>query len=156
MKIRVGKRIIKTAVTLFIILLIHIFLLWMDNIFQFDRNKWYAPSNMYTPFFAGIAAVYATHRDKKSSLKQAKIRSIGSIIGGYFGMLIVLLIEFLLITRTNLEANNMILYYLIRYIIVTLAIIPLIVITVKLKQPDAVFITCLTFLSVTISQRNGG
>ena len=33
---------------------------------------------------------------------------------------------------------------------------PLIELTVKLKQTDAVFITCLTFLSVTISARNGG
>ena len=74
MKFHIGKRIIKTAVTL---------------------SSFKAPSNMYTPFFAGIAAVYATHRDKKSSIKQAKIRSFGSILGGYFGMIIVLIIEFI-------------------------------------------------------------
>ena len=52
--------------------------------------------------------------------------------------------------------TNIVLFSLIKYIIVSLAIVPLIVITVKIKQVDAVFITCLTFLSVTVSQRNGG
>lgn len=156
MKFHIGKRIVKTAVTLFIILLIYIFLLWVDKLLNIDSSSFKAPSNMYTPFFAGIAAVYATHRDRKSSIKQAKIRSFGSLLGGYFGMLIVLFIEFIFIDLINIESSNFILYYLIRYSIVTLALMPLIELTVKLKQTDAVFITCLTFLSVTISARNGG
>ena len=156
MKFHIGKRIVKTAVTLFLILLIYIFLLWVDRLIGVDSSSFKAPSNMYTPFFAGIAAVYATHRDRKSSIKQAKIRSFGSLLGGYYGMLIVLLIEFIFIDLINIESSNYILYYLIRYAIVTIALMPLIEITVKLKQTDAVFITCLTFLSVTISARNGG
>ena len=156
MKIHIGKRIIKTVVTLFIILLIYIFLLWIDTLLNIDSSSFKAPSNMYTPFFAGIAAVYATHRDKKSSINQAKIRSFGSIFGGYFGMFIVLIIEFFFIDLINIEASNFVLYYLIRYFIVTISLMPLIMITVKLKQVDAVFITCLTYLSVTISARNGG
>lgn len=156
MKFHIGKRIIKTAVTLFLILLIYIFLLWIDGLFGIDSSSFKAPSNMYTPFFAGIAAVYATHRDKKSSIKQAKIRSFGSILGGYFGMIIVLIIEFIFINLLNLENTHLLLYYLFRYLLVTISLIPLIMITVKLKQVDAVFITCLTFLSVTISARNGG
>ena len=156
MKIHIGKRIIKTVVTLFIILLIYIFLLWIDTLLNIDSSSFKAPSNMYTPFFAGIAAVYATHRDKKSSINQAKIRSFGSIFGGYFGMIIVLIIEFFFIDLINIEASNFVLYYLIRYLIVTISLMPLIMITVKLKQVDAVFITCLTYLSVTISARNGG
>ena len=36
MKFHIGKRIIKTAVTLFLILLIYIFLLWIDGLFGID------------------------------------------------------------------------------------------------------------------------
>ena len=142
MHIHIGKRIIKTAITLFIVLLIYIALLALDNLFQIDHNNFKAPSNMYTPFFAGIAAVYATHQNKKLSIKQAKVRSVGSLVGGYFGMIIVFL--------------YLILFNLIKYVIVSVSIIPLITFTVQIKQVDAVFITCLTFLSVTVSQRNGG
>lgn len=156
MQIKIGKRIIKTVITLFIILLIYIALLWVDTLVNIDSSSWHAPSNMYTPFFAGIAAVYATHRDRKTSLNQARIRSIGSIIGGYFGMGIVYLIEYLFIELLKLDQSNYVLYYLVKYSIVSICIIPLIVLTIKLKQIDAVFITCVTFLSVTISQRNGG
>lgn len=155
MHIHIGKRIIKTAITLFIVLLIYIALLALDNLFEISHDNFKAPSNMYTPFFAGIAAVYATHQNRKLSIKQAKVRSIGSIVGGYFGMIIVFLYELVALKLFSFE-NNIILFNLIRYIIISLSIIPLIVFTVKIKQVDAVFITCLTFLSVTISQRNGG
>ena len=90
MHFHIGKRIIKTAITLFIVLLIYIALLALDNLFEISHDNFKAPSNMYTPFFAGIAAVYATHQNRKLSIKQAKVRSIGSIVGGYFGMIIVL------------------------------------------------------------------
>lgn len=72
-------------------------MLWVDSLVNIDSSLWHAPPNMYTPFFEGIAAVYATHRDRKTSLNQARIRLIGSIIGGYFGMGIVYLIEYLFI-----------------------------------------------------------
>ena len=155
MHIHIGKRIIKTAITLFIVLLIHIVLLGLDNLLHVNHDSFKAPSNMYTPFFAGIAAVYATHQNRKLSIKQAKVRSIGSIVGGYFGMLIVFLYELIAINLFSLE-NNLVLFSLIKYFIVSICIVPLIVLTIKIKQPEAVFITCLTFLSVTVSQRNGG
>ena len=155
MHIHIGKRIIKTAITLFLALLIYVAFLGLDNLLNMSHDNFKAPSKMYTPFFAGIAAVYATHQNRKLSIKQAKVRSVGSIIGGYFGMIIVFLYELIAINIFKLE-NHMILFELIKYVIVSLSIIPLIVITVKIKQVDAVVITCLTFLSVTISQRNGG
>ncbi len=155
MHIHIGKRIIKTAITLFLVLLIYIALLGLDNLLEIGHDNFKAPSNMYTPFFAGIAAVYATHQNKKLSIKQAKVRSIGSLVGGYFGMIIVFLYELIAFNLLHLE-NDLILFNLIKYIIVSISIIPLITFTVHIKQVDAVFITCLTFLSVTVSQRNGG
>lgn len=154
---RIGQRIIKTSIAVFVSISIHIILLYIDKQLGIDRNlDWHAPSNMYTPFFAGIAAVYATHKDRKSSFQQAKIRSLGSIIGGYFGMGLIWLTEYFLINIYNLQETNLILYTIIQYAIVSLGIIPLIWITVSLKQSTATFITCLTYLSVTISIRNGG
>lgn len=155
MHIHIGKRIIKTAITLFIALLIYIILLGIDDLINISHDNFMAPSNMYTPFFSGIAAVYATHQNKKLSIKQAKVRSIGSVVGGYFGMLIVFLYEFVIINLLGIH-NDLLLSQLIKYLIVSISIMPLITFTVNIKQPDAVFITCLTFLSVTVSQRNGG
>ena len=156
-KLKIGKRIIKSAITLFLIFLIYIALLFVDEMLQIDASEtWKAPSNMYTPFFAGIAAIYATHRDKKSSIKQAKVRSIGTLIGGYFGMILVFLLEFIFIDIFHVDQGHYAIYALIKYSLVTIFIIPLIIVSIKLKQADSVFITCLTYLSVTVSIRNGG
>ena len=153
---RIGMRIIKTAIAVFIVLLIHVILLLIDQKYNFDRSDWKAPSNMYTPFFAGIAAVYALHKNTKASLNQARIRSLGSVIGGYFGMILILISEYVLINKLNMKETNFPLFELITFAWVSLGIIPLILITVKVRQKDAVFISCLTYLSVTISIRNGG
>ena len=156
---KIGMRIIKTAIAVFISISIYIILLLIDSSRGKDLNdlsditKF---SNMYTPFFAGIAAAYALHRDSKSSYDQAKIRSLGSIIGGYFGMLVILLVEYVLIDLISLNTSNYMLYLLFTYILVSIGIIPLIAISVALKQQTSVFISCLTYLSVTISVRNGG
>ncbi len=155
-QLNVGKRILKTALAVFISIFIYILLLFVDKMVGIDSSEWEAPSNMYTPFFAAIAAVYALHKDRKSSFAQAKIRSMGSIIGGYFGMLVILISEYFLIDVLKMNETNFILFKFITFVWISLGIIPLIVITVNLKQKTAVFITCLTYLSVTISIRNGG
>ena len=78
---RVGMRIVKTMIAVFFAIGISIIL----KIIDISRGKDISDlgdisvlSNMYTPFFAGIAAAYALHRDTKSSYNQAKIRSFGS------------------------------------------------------------------------------
>ena len=156
---RVGMRIVKTMIAVFFAIGISIILKMID----ISRGKDISDlgdisvlSNMYTPFFAGIAAAYALHRDTKSSYNQAKIRSFGSIIGGYFGMVVILIAEYILIDVMSLNTTNYPLYLLITYVIVSVGIIPLIVIAIVFKQQTCVFISCLTYLSVTISIRNGG
>ena len=113
-----------------------------------------APTTFYTPFFAAIAAAYALHKDKKSSLNQAKIRSIGSVVGGYYGMIVMLISEFFLMSVFNLHVSNPIIFKTITFLIVSVCIIPLIWFTVLIKQKTCVFITLLTYFSVTISIRN--
>lgn len=153
---KVGKRIIKTMIAVFISISVYIVLLAIDELLGFKKIWSEGLTILYTPFFAAIAAVYALHRDKKSSYEQAKIRGFGSIIGGYYGMLVMLMTEYVLIDVYNLPTENIYLFYILTYLIVSLAIIPLILFTVMIKQRSSVFITCLTFFSVTISIRNGG
>ncbi len=152
---KVGKRIIKTAIAVFLSIALYIPLLLIDNL-GFKEIYSEGLTIFYTPFFAAIAAAYTLHRDKKSSFEQAKIRGFGSIIGGYYAMIIMLITEYILIDLISLPDTNIYLFYLINYFIVSIAIIPLIVITIMLKQQTSVFITCLTYFSVTISIRNGG
>ena len=152
---KVGKRIIKTAIAVFLSITLYIPLLLIDNL-GFKEIYSEGLTIFYTPFFAAIAAAYALHRDKKSSFEQAKIRGFGSIIGGYYAMIVMLITEYILIDLISLPDTNIYLFYLINYFIVSIAIIPLIVITIMLKQQTSVFITCLTYFSVTISIRNGG
>ena len=71
-------------------------------------------------------------------------------------MLIILITEFILIDKLNLNNTNYPLYLLITYLIVSIGVIPLIMIAIMFKQQTCVFISCLTYLSVTISIRNGG
>jgi len=71
-------------------------------------------------------------------------------------MLLILLSEFILIDICNMPETNFILYKIITFLIVSVGIIPMITFIVMIKQNTTVFISCLTFFSITISIRNGG
>ena len=150
---KVGLRILKTIIAVFLSVSLYIILLLINKSLGLDVTDSNAPTSFYTPFFAAIAAAFALHRDKSTSLKHARIRSYGSIVGGYYGMLVILLNDYLF---SNLMDNHFIIYELITFFIVSFAIIPIILFSVKVKQPDCIFITLLTYFSVTISSRNGG
>lgn len=151
---RVGLRIVKTFIAVFFCMLINILLMLCNKWFNLNIVDSNGLVIFYTPFFATIAAVYCLHRDKKNSLSQAKIRSFGTVIGGYFGLLVILLSDAFLINYLNLNVVNPLLYKTLLYVFVSIGIIPLIYLTVIMKQNSCVFITCLTYLSVTISIRN--
>ena len=153
-KIRIGKRNIKTAISVFLAISLYLILLLIDRSNNLEADGFSGLSGMYTPFFAGIAAAYTSHKDYKSSLKQAQIRSLGSVVGGYFGMIIILLVE--LLFKNIFTIDDFVFYKFLEYLFVSLGIIILIYIIVVTKQKDATFISCLTYLSVTISIRNGG
>ena len=153
-KIRIGKRNIKTAISVFLAISLYLILLLIDRSNNLEADGFSGLSGMYTPFFAAIAAAYTSHKDYKSSLKQAQIRSLGSVVGGYFGMIIILLVE--LLFKNIFIIEDIIFYKFLEYLFVSLGIIILIYIIVVTKQKDATFISCLTYLSVTISIRNGG
>lgn len=149
----IGLRNVKTAIAVLIAILIKVIL-----VLAIDLPTGEAWSKIiYTPFFGGIAAAYSMHANKKASLKQAKIRTMGSIVGGLYGMIILIICEAALIYGFKMQretATQQALYYLIDFAIVAFAMIPMIHITVMTKTTYATWIACLTYLSVTISIRN--
>lgn len=93
------------------------------------------------PFYSAIAAVLCMQPDVPNSWKVAANRAWGTLIGGLFGMGILLL------ERSLIPASGQAWDYLIE----SLCVIPLIYTTLLLKKPAASYITCVVFFSVTIS-----
>lgn len=138
---KIGKRTIKTFIAVLITLGIYLILYAINfacGIFETPaelsarEDLWYAPTNFYTPFFAGIAAVYAMHRDIASSRQQARIRSVGTVVGGYYGFIVVQIIEWIFLDATGMKSGSLP-YDAILYSAVSAGIILLIVITVNSK-----------------------
>ena len=141
---KVGFRNIKTAIAVLIVMLINVVLKAIDPAFA---------ATWYSPFFAGIAAAYSLQADHAASVRQARIRSMGSIIGGAFGILVVLAYEPVFTDIVTAWAGPVV-NLLIFYLWVAVGVIPTIYATVVLKQTSATFVTVLTYLSVTVSIRN--
>ena len=66
--IKIGKRNIKTAISVFLALSIYIVLYLIDYFIGNDTESFVGLTAIYTPFYAAIAAAYTSHRDFKSSL----------------------------------------------------------------------------------------
>ena len=149
MKLKVGLRIVKTALAVFMCLTLYVILKTIEYIPGVPENFAF---NWYNPFFAGIAAAYSIHPSKKASFRQAKNRCVASLIGGIIGILLVSIYtvfggEWPNVYAVNLETFN----FLLPYILVSICIVIVIETGVILKQKDAIFVSVLTFLSVTIN-----
>lgn len=146
---RIGMRTIKTAVSIFICLMIYLLLKTIELIPGVSDDfafKW------YNPFFAGIATAYSVYPGKKKSVEQAKNRCVASLIGGILGILLVLTYELIggkgswpILTNPNITE------FLIPYTLTAVFSIIVVVVGVGLNQRPAVFVSILTFLSVTVN-----
>ncbi len=145
---RIGLRTIKTAISIFICLMLFLLLKLISKI------EWVSDdlSNMiYNPFFAGIATAYSVSATKTKSIEQAKNRSIASVIGGLVGILIVFLYEIITNKAWPLIGDADIVSFIIPYILSTICAIIVILVCLFFKKPGAIFISILTLLSVTIN-----
>lgn len=124
---RVGMRIFKTFVSVFLCLCLNL-LMWDDGI----------------PFYSAIAAILCMQSDASNSVKVAVNRTVGTFIGGFIGMLVLVLLR-------DVIPHDLYGYRFWEYLIVSLCVIPLIQATVVVKKPAAAYITCVVFLSITIS-----
>ena len=120
---KVGMRIIKSAVAVFLCFLVYLFR--QDGV----------------PFYSVIAAVLCMQPYVSHSVRVALNRCIGTLIGGVFGTLVLLF-------EQRFIPHDPAIY---QYLLVSLCIIPLIYITVLVKKPTASYITCVVFMSITVA-----
>lgn len=125
---KIGLRMIKSAVAVFLCLLIG----------QLRGGS--------VPFYSAIAAILCMQPYVKNSVRVALNRTIGTLIGGFAGMLI------LLADRQFIPDSMPVLSILL----ISAAIVPLIYVTVVCKKTTASYITCVVFLSITVSHAADG
>ena len=121
---RVGLRTVKTAVAIFLSLVVA----WLR---QGQSNALYI----------AIAAMLAIQPTMESSKQAATNRLVGTLTGGIWGIAVFLANIFIF-------GNP---HTLVQYAIVSVAAIPLIVIALKLKRPDTISISLVVFLVVAIA-----
>ncbi|MCM1223022.1 MAG: aromatic acid exporter family protein [Lachnospiraceae bacterium] len=97
------------------------------------------------PFYAAIAAILCIQKNFDDSLKIALTREIATIVGGIFGMA-VLLFE----NGVYCIPND-----LLRYLALSILLIPLINFSVWIKQENGTFLMCVVFLCITATRGNG-
>lgn len=93
------------------------------------------------PFYSAIAAILCMQNDQTDSLKVGGNRMKGTLIGGLYGFLAIMLIKYI-----NIE-----LYSYIHYLILSLFLIPIIYTNVHLQSSSSTYISCVVFLSITVS-----
>lgn len=120
---KIGMRIVKSAIAVFLCFVIHLL-----------RGRG-------MPFYSAIAAVLCMQPYVSNSVRVALNRTVGTFIGGLFGMLA------LVIEKAFLPPDQPIWQYLL----VSVCILPLIYLTLLAKKPTASYITCVVFMSITVS-----
>lgn len=121
-KFHIGLRIIKTVIATFICALIGY---WRGQV----------------AFYSMIAAIVCMQASTQKSFAMAFNRTVGTIIGGLVGLGVLYLLHALPIEPLTP------LYFLI----VCIMLIPVIMITVLIKKPSISYLTCVVFLSVTVT-----
>ena len=121
---RIGRRILKSSLAVFLCFVIYL-LRGQEGIV----------------FYSCIAAVLCIQQDVTNSKRVAFNRIKGTFLGGFIGM-VVLLFEQSFISQD---------YMLIQYIIISVTIIVVIYLSVLLNMKSASYISCVVFMSITVS-----
>lgn len=117
-----GMRVVKTVISVYICFLI-----------SFIRKT--------SPFYSAIASILCMQNSHDDSIKVGKSRMIGTIIGALYGLVAIIIIEIFHIKLLNYA------YYLI----LALLMIPIIYTNVYFKVQSSTYISCVVFLSITVS-----
>lgn len=121
---KVGMRMVKSALAVFLCFVVHLF-----------RH------NEGIVFYSCIAAVLCVQQDVQNTKKVAFNRIVGTFIGGVMGMFVLQMEQSISLLR----------YELLQYILISLMIIVIIYITLLLHKPTASYISCVVFMSVCVS-----
>lgn len=96
------------------------------------------------PFYAAIAAILCIQHNFKDRLNTALTREIATVIGGIFGAIIL-----------SFEKNvYRIPNELLRYLFLSISLIPIINFSVWIKQEKGTFLMCVVFLCITATHGN--
>lgn len=119
----IGMRMIKSAVGVFLALVIYLL-----------RGR------QGTPFYTAISVLWCMQPSISDVRKNAIQRTIGTIIGGLYGLLVII-IEYYLYPAP---------YEIVRYFLISIFIIPVIYTTVICNKKNASYFSCVVFLSISI------
>ena len=93
-----------------------------------------------TPFYSAIAAIFCMQRDVRSGWKVGLTRVVGSLLGGGYGLLMLLALQNVPLLQSPWAAA----------LALSMGLIPLMYLTVVLERTSATYITCVVYLSVAV------
>jgi len=120
----IGMRIIKSAIGVLLGFIIYLI-----------RGK------QGTPFYTAVSVIWCMQPYASNAKNSAIQRTVGTLIGALYG-LVMILIEYYFLSFE---------YEFIRYIIISLLIIPVIYTTVILNKKNASYFSCVVFLSIVVN-----
>lgn len=120
----IGMRIIKSAVGVL-----------LGFVIYFLRGR------QGTPFYTALSVLWCMQPYNSNAKANALQRAIGTVIGAAYGLMMIL-VELYLIPFDN---------ELIRYITISLLIIPIIYTTVIFNKKNASYFSCVVFLSIVVN-----
>lgn len=94
-----------------------------------------------SPFYSSVAAILCMQNSPEDGYRVGKNRMIGTFIGGIFGFIAALIVDLL----------NLDLFSHSHYLILSFFLIPLIYTNVYFDTKGSTQISCVVFLSITIS-----
>ena len=124
--LKVGGRTIKTVVAVFLCL--------MTGIIRKSD----------TAFYAAIAAMLCIQRTAEDSLREAFNREVATVIGGIWGMLVLLFERYFWCSPCEV----------LRYLFLSVLLIPNINFSVLIKREKGTFLMCVVFLCITVTHGN--
>lgn len=121
---KIGKRILKSSLAVFLCFIIYMM-----------RGE------QGIVFYSCIAGVLCVQQTTSNTIRVARNRVEGTLIGGCMGMLV------LFFEKTYIPHD----FILLQYLLISFMIIPIIYITIVLKKTTASYISCVVFMSITVS-----
>ena len=122
--IRIGMRTVKTIIVVFLSLCLA-----------------YARQGNANPLYISIAAILCIQPTMESSRKAGTDRLIGTIVGGFWGIIVFML-------------NNHLLsgiHIIAKYAVVSLCLIPIIYTNIRIKRPSVISTSAVVYLIITVS-----
>lgn len=94
-----------------------------------------------TPFYSALAVLWCIQNQTKNTIGNAIQRTIGTGIGAAYGLIYILVKRQIPIPDESF----------LNYLIISLALIPIIYTTVVIKQKKASYFSCVVFLSIVVN-----